>query len=71
MREIKTEKIYFCDINFHLKCEPELSKMLVILFNIQGGPQKCPFFSLAITFIKIRKFSRFFLHRYWKFVEFF
>ena len=31
---------------------------------IQGGPQKCPYFSLAITFTKIRKPSRFFLHRY-------
>ena len=38
---------------------------------LQGGPQKCPYFSLAITFIKIRKSSRFFLHRYWKFIEFF
>ena len=38
---------------------------------IQGGPQKCPYFSLAITFTKIRKPSRFFLHSYWKFVEFF
>ena len=40
-------------------------------FDIQGGPQKCPYFSLGITFTKIRKPSRFFLHRYWKFVEFF
>ena len=30
------------------------------LINIQGGPQKCPYFSLAITFTKIRKPSRFF-----------
>ena len=29
--------------------------------NIQGDPQKCPYFSLAITFTKIRKSSRFFL----------
>ena len=36
-----------------------------------GGPQKCPYFSLAITFTKIRKPSIFFLHRYWKFIEFF
>ena len=39
--------------------------------QIQGGPQKCPYFSLTITFTKIRKPSRFFLHRYWKFIEFF
>ena len=38
---------------------------------LQGGPQKCPYFSLVITFTKIRKSSRFFLHRYWKFIEFF
>ena len=37
----------------------------------QGGPEKCPFFSLAITVTKIRKASRFFLHRHWKFIEFF
>ena len=40
-------------------------------FHIQGGPQQCPYFSLAITFTKTRKPSRFFLHRYWKFIEFF
>ena len=28
--------------------------------HIQGGPQKCIYFSLAITFTKIRKASRFF-----------
>ena len=39
--------------------------------NIQGGPQKYPYFSLAITFTKIRKPSRFFLHRYWKFIKLF
>ena len=38
---------------------------------IQGGPQKCPYLSLEITFTKIRKPSKFFLHRYWKFIEFF
>ena len=41
---------------------------------IQGSPQKCPcfsYFSLAITFTKIRKPSRFFLHRYWKFIKLF
>ena len=38
---------------------------------IQGGIQKCPYFALAITFTKIRKPSRFFLHSYWKFIEFF
>ena len=44
---------------------------LSLLFSvIQGGPQKCPYFSLAITFTKIRKSSRFFLHRYCKFIEF-
>ena len=40
-------------------------------FHIQGGQQKCPYFSLAITFTKIRKASRFFLHNYRKFIEFF
>ena len=39
--------------------------------HIQGGPQKCPYFPLAIIFTKIRKASRFFLHKYWKFTEFF
>ena len=39
-------------------------------FNIQGGLQKCPYFSLAITFTNIRKPLRFFLHSYWKFIEF-
>ena len=39
---------------------------LYLLYNapldlLQGGPQKCPYFSLAITFTKIRKSSRFFL----------
>ena len=38
---------------------------------IQGGPQKYPYFSLAIIFTKIRKPFSFFLHRYWKFIEFF
>ena len=38
--------------------------------KLQGGPQKCPYFSLAITFPNIRKPSRFFLHSYWKFIEF-
>ena len=40
---------------------------------IQGGPQKCPYFSLAITFVKEKRktSSRFFLHRSWKFIEFF
>ena len=42
-----------------------------IYLYIQGDPQKCPYFSLAIPFTKIRKASRFFLHRYWKFIEFF
>ena len=28
-------------------------------YSIQGGPQNCPYFSLAITFIKIRKPSTF------------
>ena len=36
-----------------------------------GGPQKCSYFSLAITFTKIRKPSIFFLRSYWKFIEFF
>ena len=43
----------------------------IVFYKIQRGPQKCLYFSLAITFIKIRKPSRFFLHRYWKFIEFF
>ena len=28
--------------------------------KIQGGPQKCPYFSLAITFTKIRNLQGFF-----------
>ena len=48
----------------------------VSIFNkfpscLQGGPQKCPYFSLAITSTKLKKLSRFFLHRYWRFIEFF
>ena len=43
----------------------------LLYYKIQGGPQKCPYISLAITFTKIRKPSRFFLHSYWKFIEFF
>ena len=35
-----------------------------IYLYIQGDPQKCPYFSLAMPFTKIRKASRFFLHRY-------
>ena len=31
-------------------------------------PQKCSYFSLAITSTKIRKASRLFIHRYWKFI---
>ena len=42
-----------------------------IQVKVHGGPQKCPYFSLAITFTKIRKPSRFFFHKYWKFIEFF
>ena len=42
-----------------------------IQVKVHGGPQKCPYFSLTITFTKIRKPSRFFLHKYWKFIEFF
>ena len=43
----------------------------IVVSHIQGGPQKCLDFSLAITFTKIRKPLRFFLHSYWKFIEFF
>ena len=46
-------------------------KFVTLHFILQGGPQKCLYFSLAITFTKIRKPPRFFLHRYWKFIEFF
>ena len=45
---------------------PQLNNILV-----QGDPQKCPYFSLAINFTKLRKPSRFFLCSYWKFIEFF
>ena len=41
------------------------------IYYLQGGQQKCRYFSLAITFTKIRKPSRFFLHRYWKFIKLF
>ena len=48
----------------------KIFKFLSWLFgHVQGGPQKCPYFSLAITFTKTRKPSRFFLHRYWKVVR--
>ena len=43
----------------------------IYILYTQGGPQKCPYFSLAITFTKVRKPSRSFLHRYWKFIELF
>ena len=48
-------------------------KFLIRAFPLylQGGPQICPYFSLAITFTKIRTPPRFFLQRYWKFIEFF
>ena len=36
-----------------------------------GWSTKISLFFLAINFTKIRKTSRFFLHRYWKFIEFF
>ena len=39
--------------------------------NYRVAPKKCPYFSLAITNTKIRTPSRLFLHRYWKFIEFF
>ena len=42
-----------------------------IVQYLQGGLQKCPYFSFAINFTKIKKLSIFFLHRYWKFIEFF
>ena len=48
-----------------------LSEKVFNKMKIQSGPQKCPYFSLAITFTKIRKPSRFFLHSYWKFIKFF
>ena len=40
------------------------NKVILGDFNLQGVPQKCPYFSLAITFIKTRKPSRSFLHGY-------
>ena len=49
---------------------PNISSKLIIK-RLQGGPQKCPYFSLAITFTKKRKPTKFFLHRDWKFIEFF
>ena len=41
------------------------------IFRYTGWLTKMSLFSLAIIFTKIRKPSRFFLHRYWKFIEFF
>ena len=35
--------------------------MYLMYLYIHGGPQKCPYFSLAITFTKIRKPLRFVL----------
>ena len=55
MREIKTEKICFCDINFDSKCEPELSKILAILFNIcskESFSPNCKKFSPAVLLFK-------------------
>ena len=47
------------------KGHEDLKKIFVIdVIFIQGGPKRCPYFSLAITFTKIWKPSRFFLHRY-------
>ena len=50
-----------------------VKKLTFVILELytQGGPQKCSYFSLAITFTKIRKPSRFILHRYWRFIEFF
>ena len=45
--------------------------LFIVSHHIQGGSQKCPYFSLAITFTKIRKPSRFFVHSYWKVIELF
>ena len=48
----------------------KILKLLSWIFgHVQGGPQKCCYFSLAITFTKTRKPSRFFFHRYWKIVR--
>ena len=49
----------------------EILILAIAPLSFTGGPQKCPYFSLAITFTKIRKPSRFFVHRYWKFIELF
>ena len=49
----------------------KISLFWYLTICIQGGPQKCPNFSLEIAFTKIRKPSTFFLHRYWKFIEVF
>ena len=39
----------------------DLKKIFVIdVIFIQGGPKKCPYFSLAITFTKIQKLQDFF-----------
>ena len=40
------------------------NKVILGDFNLQGVPQKCPYFSLAITFTKTRKPSRSFLNGY-------
>ena len=57
----------------HFNLSPDVLSTLMLLQQgkLQGGPQKSPYFSLAITFKKIRKPSRFFIHRYCKFIEFF
>ena len=65
-----------CSCNLYMAWIFILKRTPNAIFNVkkndlEGGPQKCSYFSLAITFIKIRKSSRFFLHRYWKFIEFF
>ena len=49
----------------------EILILAIAPLSFTGGPQKCPYFSLAKTFTEIRKPSRLFLHRYWKFIELF
>ena len=53
--------MYFLDLwMFPAFTCSQISSSFSLVSLVQGGPQKCPYFSLAITFTKIRKPWRFF-----------
>ena len=59
----------FMDENLDINIE-ELNEPMKCIHEAKKTTQ-CPYFSLTINFIKIRKPSRFSLHRCWKFIKFF